>query len=106
MNFFKIALLSFSLFATTASAFPGHYTLTGYVTNTFGQPLTNMYVCVNGPVQAPVFPVTQCAFTDFSGFYAVSYPYTGTYLVSVQGYGIGYNQYLFLNFNSYYNFRF
>ncbi len=106
MKFFKMILLSLSLCATTALAHPFYYTASGYVTNRFQQPLSGMYMCVRGPFNTPAYPTVQCAYTNYSGFYAIAYPYTGTYLISAQGYGVNYSQYVFLNFDTYLNFVF
>ncbi len=102
MKFVISLIMVFSFYSSVASA----NSVSGYVTNRFGQPLPGMSVCVQGPLNLPVYPTVQCVYSNPFGYYGIGGLFAGSYNISVQGYGIYYTNYAFIQFNTVLNFVF
>ncbi len=102
MKFLMTVIMAFSFYSSATYA----NSVSGHITNRFGQPLSGMTVCVQGPLNAPIYPTIQCAYSTPFGFYGVGGLFAGTYNVSVQGYGIYYTNLAFIQFNTVLNYVF
>lgn len=102
MKFLATVLMAFSFYASATYA----NSVSGHVSDRFGQPLGGMSVCVQGPLNVPVYPAVHCTYTTPYGFYGIGGLFAGTYNVSVQGYGIYYTNFAFIQFNTVLNFVF
>ena len=102
MKFLATLIMAFGFYASAARA--DH--VSGHITNRFGQPIGGMSICVQGPLNGPVYPTLRCAYSTLDGFYAMAGLYPGSYHISAQGYGIYYTNYAFIQFNTVLNFVF